>query len=355
MLLDLFIIVLVFFIITSKTENNVDNPIGKVNTITVRALLMVSVFFRHIYAIVEGEEVGYFLKLFEGKGFWCVAAFFFFSGYGLVKALSSKGEVYLKTFLKKRLPSVVIPYISAIILFFVVRIIILNEKISFSPIDIIKRIYSTLLLVDYSWYVLEIVFLYVIFYLSFKYINQRIHALITCSISVIIFTFLCAFLGANIAYYISTFSFVFGMFYAQFYENIDNFVMRFKYIALAILPIMIYILSGPYAWVCVNGVGHFSNIFFAVQENIISLSFVYIIVILLHKVNTTSKIGSFLGGLSYEAYLMQGIGIRLCRSKWFYINNAMVYVIVSLLICFMLAIFLKAINKRIFGYMKQYL
>ena len=347
LLLDLFIVILVLLIITSKPENNLENPIDKANTITVRALLMVSIFFRHIYAIVEDEDVGFFLKLFEGKGFWCVAVFFFFSGYGLFKALSSKGEEYLKSFLKKRFPAVVIPYISAIVLFFVVRIIVLNENVSFAPIDIAKRIYSTLLLVDYSWYVLEIVFLYIVFYLSFRYINQRVYALLVCSMVVVAFTFVCSLLGVNIAYYISTFGFVFGMFYACFYEKVDSFVVRYKYISVIILPIIMYLLSSPYALDYSGGMGHLQNMLFSLQENIISLSFVYIVIVLLHKVSTVSKIGAFLGTFSYEAYLMQGIGIRVCRSSLLYIDNATIYVILSLLICFALAIIIKAVNKRI--------
>lgn len=344
--MDWFIITLVLLVVFSK-DANINNPIDKSNTMTVRALLMIAIFLRHVCPLVQTENSGVFIRLLEGKGFWFVAVFFFFSGYGLFCGIKHKKD-YLRFFWKKRIPSIVVPYATAVLTFYILRVVILQEKLSFTPKAILERISSTFLLVDYSWYVFGILVLYIIFYFSFKGKNIEHNKLpvVVCSAGVVAFSFLCAITGVNIAYYISTFSFILGMVYACFFEKISPFMEKTKYLAAIILPAMMFYLTKYYLVGYSNGMGHFRNILFALEENLISLSFVYLTILLLHKVDTKSKLGTYLGNISYEAYLVQGFGMRFFRSDILYIANDQIYVIVSLATCFAMAKLLHTVNRQ---------
>lgn len=99
-----------------------------------------------------------------------IGLFMFFSGYGLQYNLKSRGREYLNGFIRKRIGRLLLPYLLASVLYGVVCRFVGNEiKIA----DALMSVFSPTPLLPYSWYVSEIVVVYMLWWASFRYVNYR--------------------------------------------------------------------------------------------------------------------------------------------------------------------------------------
>lgn len=109
------------------------------------------------------------LSIFPDAGFLFVGIFFFCSGFGLIKSVRSKPG-YLDTFLKKRLPTVLIPFYvmtAAYALYYVV---------TGKQMPLVQWIFSAVGLVlmnSHAWYVIVIALLYLSFYFVFTRVKSE--------------------------------------------------------------------------------------------------------------------------------------------------------------------------------------
>ena len=94
-----------------------------------------------------------------------VSIFFFLSGYGLMCSYSLKGKKYLEGFCIHRISKIIIPLLTAYIIYIpILRLINHTGGI----IEAIQRLFSSNPLLPYSWYVTEITLLYLLFYLVMR-------------------------------------------------------------------------------------------------------------------------------------------------------------------------------------------
>lgn len=117
--------------------------------------------------LVKDYNLGIFNQLFD-FGTYSVALFFFLSGYGLMYSLQNK-ENYLNNFLKKRIPKVAIPYLISTIVWIIISSIIYPQKELF-----LLKIFSYYPILPYGWYFVILIYLYFIFYISYKYCKNII-------------------------------------------------------------------------------------------------------------------------------------------------------------------------------------
>lgn len=98
-----------------------------------------------------------------------VSIFFFLSGYGLMCSYSLKGKKYLEGFCIHRISKIIIPLLTAYIIYIpILRLINHTGGI----IEAIQRLFSSNPLLPYSWYVTEITLLYLLFYLVMRFIPR---------------------------------------------------------------------------------------------------------------------------------------------------------------------------------------
>ncbi len=133
-------------------------------TKSLRGFAAIGVILHHIsqeQAFQNAHELGIFLN----AGYYCVSIFFFCSGYGLIKNLNQKSD-YMKGFLKKRLPVILIPYYVSALVYFIYRFFICKEKM---PImQIITGLLGLTMMNEYAWYPVILFILYLAFYLLFR-------------------------------------------------------------------------------------------------------------------------------------------------------------------------------------------
>lgn len=129
------------------------------------------------------------ITLLSYIGYLFTALFFFFSGYGLMTSLESKPD-YLDNFLKHRLPAVIIPFWIINILGVILTSILPGPKLTLP--EIASDIVGLTLINSNGWYIIEIVILYLLFYILFKLIKNRNLAMIllcAATLFIIIYSF----------------------------------------------------------------------------------------------------------------------------------------------------------------------
>lgn len=294
------------------------------NTLSIRGICAIEIVLGHIGIALPNQLL---LFPFRKAGILIVGIFFFLSGYGLMYSLENKKD-YLVGFLKKRITAILLPVFLVCIFTMLIYSIILdnNNSIIGLALNSIKSI---------NWYVWEIFGCYILFYLAYKFAEKKTAfkiVVIICSL------FICIsyVTGLSNPWYGSTLCFPLGLWAMQ---NKEKFLewstvrwMR-KAIVLGIILgisiILFFILPGR------------SIIGAIVSRNIASLSFCCLAVILLRKVKLGNRISSFLGEISFEIYLIHPVIIYFFHSSQVYIENDIVYTIVTIMTSILLAALLR--------------
>lgn len=261
----------------------------------------------------------YFLVKWGGVG---VAVFFFFSGYGLLHNYIEKGRSYLSDFPSKRIIKVIFPFIGAIIIFQIFRMLFVDNSY---PGRITDGEVNSIL--PFSWYVFVVLVLYVFFYLSFIIRTPLvIGESICCLLTLAFFLFLRYVLCWDEYWYKSLVGFIIGL----ILKHNENRIKRTKPAVIILLPFLIFVLS------------------YLIHNYILSIVMYTLIVVLpLYIARINSSILLFLGGISYEIYLMQGVPISFLKSQYCFVENDILYIIGVLAFTIILAGFLKLTLKRI--------
>ncbi len=255
-------------------------------------------------------------------GLLFTAIFFFFSGYGLLTSLQNKPG-YLSTFLQKRLVAVLVPF--WIINALGVLLLAAGYGISYTVKDALSDIFGFTLVNSNGWFIIEIVVLYLAFFVLFSLLKNRDLALaLLCVFTVLLIVF-ASLRGHDVNgvksswfkgewWYNSTIAFPFGLLFARYREKLTAFFNR-RYpvkllIVLALFAVM-FVLS-VYT-VTRYGYYHTTSMHAKRDETITLISqsaaaicFVLFVVLLNMKIALGNTVLSYLGGISMELFLVHG-------------------------------------------------
>ena len=209
----IFLIGIICLIIKRKSIFNANNDVlDKYNSNKIKGLLALLIIIHHLSIYIKDTIL---LKVFTIVGVIAVSAFFFYSGYGLMISYLKK-ENYLKDFLNKRIMKIVIPYIIAII--FTILAYLLTGQLT--PRKIFNSLVEGEPVVRFSWYVLAIIILYVVFYLSAKFLKRKKMINIAVFGGTILYCIVVNnILGFNNWWVNSCFAFFIGIYWASYKEK----------------------------------------------------------------------------------------------------------------------------------------
>lgn len=229
-------------------------------------------------------------------GACCVSLFFFFSGYGLMTSYRTKGERYLHNFLGHRLTKVLLPLLTAYIVTLPIYALLKG------PIDwlnVVKTIDWGGPYLRFSWFVTEIVVLYIVFFIVMRpnYTMNAKRIVLTSGV-ILLMVILIATRQPN-WYIISLPGFIIGVWYQAFEERISNILSNDIILILAI-----FVWFFTWRW---NIIG--SEILSAYRWEYLSyyvynIAFVFMTIGLLQRIKLTPPI-LYITPSSYEVYLMQ--------------------------------------------------
>ena len=265
--------------------------------ILVKALMALLIVADHLNFFLDLT----WLKPFRELGAPIVSMFFFISGFGLVRSYQGKGAAYLEGFLKKKFLRIVLPALLALALYY----LCVWKSGRDYPGDWKNLVLYGTPILPFSWFAEAIVFFYLIYYFSFRFLNGKWKAagLLAGTLVWMAVTILA---GYDWCWWICSLSFPSGAFFAYKEKEIYTFceARPYRYYALlgvlSILFVALYLPRNPYVW----------TLCYILIPTIVALIVARLPIGRLH-----GPVILFIAGISYEIYLCHGIPMELFRDR----------------------------------------
>lgn len=268
-------------------------PLEHKNTIALRGICAVEIVIGHIGAASRDP----WLFLNRKAGVLIVGLFFFLSGYGLMFSLRKK-EDYLAGFFRSRMPKILLPAVLVYIIYYILELIGTPAD---TRLTVTLKYFSLLKFSEkMNWYVTELLFLYVIFYLFYRYFKVKT-ANIILSVSCVCFVVICYLAGAGNTWYGSTLCFPLGILFCCHEAKLLFFVKK-KY--WFVLPLSLAATGVGIFLFFMNEHSFISNV---AGRSIASIFFCVGAVAVLMKVRIGNRITEWIGKISYELFLIHEI------------------------------------------------
>ena len=343
----------------------VDSTLPKEYSIALKGLLSLFIVGTHISIYLQSSETFLWLRLCNLLTPLSLVFFFFLSGYGLMtqhrlQALrtpsATPGELW-KGWLPRRLWGLVKPFL----FFYALAVAFLFLGYGVEEMDKAKGWMSIYFFyhwrvgipwpLDPAWFLGELIVLYTLYYLSFRYIRDRKIAVVVLLLLVSLFLLLAW--HADFGYYWLRypFSFIAGVVYVLFEERIYAQVKSHRTLALVAL----LLLGGVYIWsvktfssprVMLDILGHLA--YYPLPILFVALSKAWGVTDLVIQRMTHGLIIRqlrWLGEISLEVYLLHIIFVSFYRSAVFSIQSPLLYMLAvyasSILWAYLIASYLR--------------
>ena len=257
-----------------------------------------------------------------------VGFFFFCSGYGLLYSLETKSN-YLNGFIKKRVLTVLVPF------FICNYIYMISGQISgirYSTKEIVAAFFGVFLLNSQMWFAVEIMIIYVIFYIIFKYIKNPQKAMCVMGICILLLMTCSFFIGRDFItksgglwfhgewWYNTTLLFFIGMLYQKFEKVIIEWFHKHYYLILGLSLTGLVLcakinamISAFYIHKKIIPMNPIYSVKFGewLAQFILAVLFVMVQILIMMKVKFHNRFLSFLAEYSLEIILINYVYIRL--------------------------------------------
>lgn len=302
----------------------------------------------------QKKDIG-ILMSFTNIGVLFVGVFFFFSGYGLLKSLHIK-EDYLKTFFRKRFPTILVPFYVCNIIF-VVAAIATGYKVS--AIQLLAFLSGFILLNTTMWYVVEIAIFYVAFYLIFRFIKKEAFALSAMGLFIIAFIVLSVFMDHGIYWlqgewwFNASFLFFIGIIFAEFEENLIEFAKKRYFIMLSIALAVTVIFINLTSYMMRN-FSYYGTPFY-VRFHILAYQLPMIVFCVMTLLLITMKLQfknfllKYLGKIALELYLIHYLFLIVLKGM----KSDFLYIILVYVFAILLASVLHKLDQKIISLLRK--
>ena len=330
----LLITLLLYLLPQNKEYLNVKSTSG------LRGFLALGIIFHHISPLVKtGEE----FSNFSYMGTYIVSIFFFLSAYGLYVQNESR-ENYLDNFLVKRLSKIIVP-------FFIISLIYMFYRfVNGQLIDLnffINLFKQGSTIIYNGWFVDIIILMYIFFYLSFKFFQNKFLSIVFNTIFIICYICLAIKLGYNFWWYNSALTFAIGLIWAKNQNKIDRFLEKYYFIVIVLVTVLLFV---SHRYDILLKYLHIEDSYsYALAANLDNIIFtIYFIIVFLKKINFSNVYLNLIGRISFELYMIHGLVISML-AKIFVSSrvNDVLFTLFVLIISLILAWVVNKIDKRI--------
>lgn len=278
-------------------------------------------------------------------GILFTSVFFFSSGYGLLKSYETKPD-YLEGFLEKRLPAVLIPFFASNIIYFFAYGVY-GGRIH-RVTDTVTSLVGFSLLNTNTWFLVEIILFYVVFYVLFKRMKKTECALWSMVGFVFLTMVISLLLGHDKSeinghwfmgewWYNSTIVFAVGMLVARYEKKFLEFAKKnYKWIC----PVMLLGFAGMFllSEYMVQNVGYYCEWeghrgylekgLTALVQSITCILFALSVVMICLKVRFYNKNIAFLGKISLALYIVHDLIKQEVLNKYGEISDSIFFLLV---------------------------
>lgn len=234
-----------------------------------------------------------------------MALFFFFSGYGLMRSLKEKGDAYLRTFFSRRLGRIILPLFIAYVITLPVYSIVKG------PIDW-NLVFSTLTwggpYLRYSWFVTEIIAVYILFYASMRLGLSEIRKLIVLTLLVVMLMLALFCLHQPLWYIVSLPGFVMGLWFQRYEYRLIRCRCKAALVVFVLMAAVLWFLTWQWGLAGKLVLPQFRyEVIASIMSNML---FVSLVCGILAIINYGPKKQEIIES-SYEVYLMQGCAMTI--------------------------------------------
>ncbi len=315
MFMDMFPIALLLIGISGAKQAASGPPVGTgylstENTKRCRGFFALVVVLHHLS---QRTEAGLLLRVFTKLGNPATAVFFFLSGYGLQKSYLEKQGSYSRGFLLRRFRSVLLPYMTVTLLY---RLIHGGGR------SLSGNVLAGDPTLPFSWYLISILSFYLVFWLLMRLCGERYSLMILGGcVWNLCYTAFCVKMGYGAWWYTASHLLPIGMCWAVYEERLVDIVGKTNgrwALAAGLLPAAAWVLSGSRVLPA------------SLLAGIRAVLFVLGILLVSMKVRVGNRVLDFLGGISLEIYLTQGLFMDCLRGASLYLESDLMYSVLVL-------------------------
>lgn len=296
--------------------------LSKKETSGLKGVLAVMVLVSHLSARVELFSYSILGTMFSAFGYLAVSMFFFVSGFGLYARYKQCGSSYIRDFPRRK----VLPFYAMCLC--VILIYLLRDLAFTGTTDWLVFAQSFLFgktVVDLGWYLQAQTVLYIMFYAVFRLAKQKKILLMWLFTGV--YCVICVAMELSSTWYEAVLCFPLGLSCAE-YQNaiIDFFQTRKRAILCACGWLILFLIT------LLFGNKQILPEFLRIVIKIISTGcFAGLMITAMTQIKTANPVTVFLGNLSFEIYVLQGLfltGLRpVIANDWLYMAAVTVAVI----------------------------
>ena len=311
------------------------NPFSKENFIGIKGYLAILIIIHHLYqftAFLSDTSFGYALYLLGHYGVIC---FLFLSGFGLFSSYLSKGDAYIKTFLRNRLLPFYLSYIFFVIIYTIYGLI--NHS-SISLNLILRSLTWGDTVVFFGWYFQTALLMYIMFFILKLVIKNDTAFVWGLGAAVLLFIFVYYFfISSQKNNYEPAFSFFLGVLFA-YINGQKNTLFSKKpgikticglavFLLLASFSTLYNFRYNDYQWVA-----SFSDFIYLLLMMITDFSLVFFLTAFISAVGRSvpgiisNPVSRFFGMHSMAIYGIQGLFLSFWINK---IGNRPLYPVVA--------------------------
>ncbi len=243
----------------------------------------------------------------------CVSLFLFFSGYGLMCSYEKKGDSYLNGFVVHRLGKLILPLLTAYSVTLPVYAW-LKEPIDWC--DVIATCYWGGSYLRYSWYVTEILILYVLFYGIMRLKTSIKTKVIGLTLAVLAFMGTMILTHQPIWYIESVPAFLVGIWLQRYERELDT-ILKKRSQALKYLSVIggCMLLTITFKW---SFVAEHVEILSAYRYQYVSyyamnLVFIFLSIFVIKGLTPPHYTNSYISACYYEIYLVQNLAMMISK------------------------------------------
>lgn len=280
-----------------------DEFMSKDYTTYLRGICALAIMLRHI-RITDFAP----LNVFDYLGNPIVGIFFFLSGYGMLTRIKQTGiDNYMNGFILKRCVPLFVEYIFVWIFNFVCMFLVSGN------FDFLKKIIT-----PYSWFIIMIEVLYIVFYIGYKLFKDNLKRLIIfVTISELALIIALSVFGVGECWYLSLLCFSGGMIYSVVNLNKKRTLpLIFGFGALAVVATGAeYVLSDKPKII----------VLWALIYNVSVLSLAIVALSVGRYVRFKNPVFELCGKMSLEIYLLHGVFQYVFKEIKPIYNNSLLY------------------------------
>ncbi len=292
----------------------------------LQGLAAVGIIFHHLsqYITNYGNEWRGPITVFSNIGILFTTIFFFCSGFGLMRSLQSKPD-YLKTFLRKRIPAVLIPFMISNAIYLVLVGMYFGSVNS--VIESLVCLFGFRLVNTNTWFLVEILILYLAFYFTHRFIKKPGKAMGAMSIIVVLMITVSLLLGHDTSkdgglwfmgewWYNTTIFFLAGLFMAKYYDKVLAFLKK-HYKWLLPVSIVAFLLTFGLEEFVRNTFGYYqeweghpgygAKVITLLAQVLVCAAWLLMLLLINMKVQVKNILLVLLGKISLEIYIIHDL------------------------------------------------